>query len=403
MSARTAPPRSVPVDLGHQTLVADLQATGAEVRFDRGSRALYATDASNYRQVPIGVVVPHTVDELVASVAVCSRHDVPVLARGGGTSLAGQCCNRAVVLDASEHLRAVNSIDVAGRTASVEPGCVLDDLRGAAEEHDLTFGPDPSTHNRCTVGGMAGNDSCGIHAQMAGRMAENVEELEVLTYDGLRLRVGPTSDDELERIITAGGRRGQIYSDLRDLRDDYADMIRERFPKIPRRVSGFCLEQLLPENGFNVARALVGSEGTCVTILDIGCRLVPARPQRTLVLLGYQDVYTAADHLSEVLAHEPIALEAFDDMLIEHVERIGTAPAGTPELPDGHGWLMVQFGADTREAADRQARGLADALRDLDDAPSIKVFDDPDEEQKLWKIREAGLGVTAHVPGEPDR
>ncbi|HZP27761.1 MAG TPA: FAD-binding oxidoreductase, partial [Acidimicrobiia bacterium] len=294
-----------------------------EVRFDAGSRALYATDASNYRQVPIGVVVPKSVDDVVETVAACRRHGAPIVSRGGGTGLAGQTCNVAVIVDWSKYLNRVLEIDPGNKRARVLPGCVLDDLRDQAEQHHLTFGPDPATHNHCTLGGMIGNNSCGVHSVMAGKTIDNVEALEVLTYDGLRLRVGRTSDAELERIVAEGGRRGEIYRRLRDLRDKYANLIRERFPDIPRRVSGYALEQLLPENGFHVARALVGSESTCVTVLEATLRLVHSPPARSLLILGYPDVYHAADHLREVLDHGPIALEGLDLDLTEYATMMG--------------------------------------------------------------------------------
>src|ERR1041384_3131074 len=193
-----------------------------EVRFDDGSRALYATDGSNYRQVPIGVVIPRDVNDIIGTVAAARRYGAPVLARGGGTSLAGQCCNVAVVMDFSKYMHHIIELDEARRRARVQPGLVLDDLRNAAEEHHLTFGPDPSTHNHCTLGGMIGNNSCGVHSVMAGKTDDNVEELEILTYDGFRMRVGKTDDIELERIIRDGGRRGEIYRRLKSFRDRYA-------------------------------------------------------------------------------------------------------------------------------------------------------------------------------------
>src|SRR5580698_1285238 len=257
-----------------------------EVRFDDGSRALYATDGSNYRQVPIGVVLPRDVDDVVAAVAIAREFGAPILCRGGGTSLAGQCCNVAVVLDFSKYMASILEVDPARRIARVQPGVILDNLRNAAEKHHLTFGPDPSTHDRCTLGGMIGNNSCGVHSVMAGKTDNDVEELEVLTYDGLRMKVGQTSNDELERIIRGGGRRGEIYGGLKRLRDRYADMVRQRYPNIPRRVSGYNLNFLLPENGFHVARALVGSEGTCVTVLEASCRLVESPPERVLLVLA---------------------------------------------------------------------------------------------------------------------
>jgi FAD/FMN-containing dehydrogenase len=269
-----------------------------EVRFDDGSRALYATDGSNYRQTPIGVVVPRDEADVVEAVAVARRHGAPVLGRGGGTSLAGQCCNGAVVLDFSKYMRGIVELDPHNRRARVQPGCVLDFLRGAAEKHHLTYGPDPSTHNHCTLGGMIGNNSCGVHSIMAGKTDANTEELGILLYDGTRMKVGKTSDQELEQIIRAGGRRGDIYRRLKALRDKYADQIRLRFPDIPRRVSGYNLPFLLPEHGFDVAKALVGSEGTCVMILEATLRLVPSPPVRSLLVLGYPDVYCAGDHVT---------------------------------------------------------------------------------------------------------
>src|SRR5881392_1419925 len=246
----------VPFDPKHQVNV-DAEALASElrrrirgeVRFDAGSRALYATDASNYRQVPIGVVIPRDTDDVMITVEIARNFGAPILARGGGTSLAGQCCNVAVVLDTSKYMNRVVNLDPKTRTAQVEPGVILDSLQEAAKQHGLMFAPDPSTHNHCTLGGMIGNNSCGVHSVMGGKTADNVEELEILTYDGLRLRVGPTSEFELERLIRSGGRAGQIYSGLKAIRDRYASRIRSRFPRIPRRVSGYGLDQLLPENG----------------------------------------------------------------------------------------------------------------------------------------------------------
>src|SRR3954467_5019448 len=280
-----------------------------EVRFDSGSRALYATDASNYRQVPFGVVSPVDPEDVIAAGAACRRHGAPIVHRGAGTSLAGQCCNVAVVIDASRHLTGGLAVDPARRSARGRPGTVLDDLRGAALRHGLTFGPDPATHAWCTVGGMIGNNSCGVHSVTAGRTSDNVEELEVLTYDGLRLRVGATPESEIDRIVRTGGRRGEIYRRLRELRDRYADLIRRRFPRLPRRVSGYNLDELLPERGFHVARLLTGSEGTCVTFLEATVRLVPAPKARVLLVIGCADVGAAAERVPEVLAAGPIAEE----------------------------------------------------------------------------------------------
>jgi FAD/FMN-containing dehydrogenase/Fe-S oxidoreductase len=371
-----------------------------EVRFDSGSRALYATDASNYRQVPIGVVVPRDAEDVVATVATCREFGAPILSRGGGTSLCGQCCNVAVVMDMSKYFRDIVELNVEKKFARVQPGIVLDVLKHAAEKHSLTFGPDPATHNHCTLGGMIGNNSCGVHSVLAGRTADNIEELEILTYDGLRMRVGRTSIAELDQIIRAGGRRGEIYAALKNLRDRYEELIRKRYPKIPRRVSGYNLDELLAENNFHLARALVGSEGTCVTVLEAKCRLIHHAPYRSLLVLGYPDVYHAADHVMEVLAHKPQGLEGIDDVLIKDMKKRHIHPEDLKLLPDGCGWLVIEFGGASREECDEKAHGLMAELRTKPDCPSMKLFDNPEEEKLVWEIREAGLGATAHVIDE---
>lgn len=373
---------------------------GGEVRFDVGSRALYATDASNYRQTPIGVVLPRSVEDIVATVAIARRYGAPVLARGGGTSLAGQCCNVAVVIDTSKYLRRVLAIDPEARLARVEPGLVLDDLRDDAEQHHLTFAPDPSTHNRCTLGGMIGNDSCGAHSVMAGKTVDNVEALDVLTYDGVRLHVGRTSETELEHIIAGGGRRGEIYGALKALRDRYADLVRQRFPKIPRRVSGYNLDQLLPENGFHVARALVGTEGTCVTVLEATVNLVHSPPVRSLLMLGYPDAATGADDVMRILQHRPTALEGFDDHLTRSLQAKGMYRQDIAMLPQGNGWLLVEFGGETKEEAERKARGLMAELGKINHPPTMHLAATPQEARNAWQVREAGLGGTAIMPGQ---
>jgi FAD/FMN-containing dehydrogenase/Fe-S oxidoreductase len=377
-----------------------------EVRFDTGSRALYATDSSNYRQVPIGVVIPRDKDDVISTVQVCRQFGAPILSRGGGTSLCGQCCNVAVVMDMSKYFNRLIEIDPVQKLARVEPGIVLDRVREAANKFGLTFGPDPSTHNHCTIGGMLGNNSCGVHSVMAAiqgngaRTSDNTDALEVLTYDGVRMRVGATTEDELEAIIQEGGRRGEIYAKLKSLRDRYAAKIRERYPKIPRRVSGYNLDDLLPENGFQVARAVVGSESTLVTILEATLKLVHQPPVRSLLVLGYPDVYSAGDHVMDALAFKPTGLEGMDDLLVDDMKKLGIHPEDVALLPEGKGWLMVEFGGETKEESDEQARQLMDALTKKKNPPSMKLFDNPREEEQLWKVRESGLGATAHVPGE---
>ena len=225
-----------------------------EIRFDPGTRSAYAHDGSNYRQVPVGVVLPKTVDAGAEAVAVCREFGVPVLSRGGGTSLAGQCCNAAVVIDWSKYCHRVVRLDPDAKTAVVEPGAVLDQVNRATAGSGLMVGPKPSTHVTCTIGGMIGNNSCGSTAQAYGKMADSVRRLEIQCYDGLRAWTGPASEDEFRQITAAGGRLAEIYGQLRDLRDRHLGAIRTGFPDIPRRVSGYNLDHLLPEKGFHVAR-----------------------------------------------------------------------------------------------------------------------------------------------------
>ncbi|HSF47544.1 MAG TPA: FAD-binding and (Fe-S)-binding domain-containing protein [Burkholderiales bacterium] len=386
-------------------LAAELRsALSGEVRFDEGSRALYSADASNYRQIPIGVVLPASADDIVKAVGICRRFGAPVLPRGAGTSMNGQSVNVAVVIDASKYMNRVLEVDEKSATARVEPGVVCDVLRHAAEKHRLTFGPDPATHSRCTLGGMIGNNSCGSHSVMAGKTVENVEALEILTYEGARFWAGRTSDAELQRIIAEGGARGEIYSKLSTLRDKHAAQIRARFPKIRRRCSGYNLDELLPENGFNVARALVGSEGTCVTVLQAKTKLVKSPQGRVLLVLGYPDIYQAGDAVPSVLPFAPIAMEGLDLRLIGGLRERGLRLDDIALLPEGNAWIMVEFGADTRELAAEQARGAMQELKRGPHAPSMLLLADPKLNLRVWTLRETAASATAmsHVPGEPD-
>jgi FAD/FMN-containing dehydrogenase/Fe-S oxidoreductase len=370
-----------------------------EVRFSPGSRALYANDSSVYRQLPIGVVIPRDAPDVLTAVEICRSHGVPLGARGCGTGLAGQTVNEAVMLDFSKYMNRLVELNAEERFARVQPGLVLDRLRDAAEEHQLTFGPDPATHSRCTLGGMIGNNSCGTHSILAGVTADNIESLDVVLYDGTRMtlpnRVG---EDELDRAIAAGGRVGEIYRSLLDLRDRYAERIRERFPDIPRRISGYNLDRLLPESGFNLAAAIVGTEATCALVLEAKCKLIDSPQQRSLVLAGYGDCPAAADQVPWVMEFGPIGLETFDRRLLENELKNGFKRH--PELlPDGDGWLLVEFGADSKEEADEQAERFAEAVRKAGGHAGIKIVEDTEEIQQVWEIREGGVG-NSKIPGE---
>ncbi|HET8632150.1 MAG TPA: FAD-linked oxidase C-terminal domain-containing protein [Thermomicrobiales bacterium] len=398
------PPQAPPPGVDVAALAADLQgAVRGEVRFDGGTKALYASDLSIYRQIPIGVVIPKDVDDAVAAVAACRRHGAPLLPRGCGSSLAGQTCNVAVVLDFSKYMHRVLEIDTATKLARVEPGCINDVLNAAAERHGLRFPPDPATHAWATLGGGIGNNSCGTHSIMhpPGRTSDHTEELDILLYDGTRLTVGHHDEEELARIVAAGGRRGEIYGQLRDLRDRYADRIRAEFPPIERLVSGFNLQALLPEHGFDVAKSLVGTEGTCVTVLGATMRLVDDPGHRVTLVLGYPDVFHAADHIAEIRVFHPTGLEAIGARIPENLRHKGQQLDAIALLPDGGGWLFVEFRGERVDDSRAQAERLQAQLRRDDSPPRMKLLTDEGEQARVWEVREHAIGAS-RISGELD-
>ena len=381
-----------------RALKADLERVlGASVDFSAQAKALYATDASNYRQVPIGLICPRSREEAVEAVRICREHDAPIITRGGGTSLAGQGCNVAVCIDFSRHLHRVLDIDPEACVARVEPGCILDRLQEAAKPHGLMFGPDPATHDHNTLGGMIGNDSCGVHSVKWGRTADSVEHLQALTYDGLQIELGPTR--RLDRLTDEIGRRGDIYRALAALRDRYGNLIEEHYPKIPRLVSGFeNLDALLPKRDFNVARAVTGTEGTCVIVLEAEVRLVPRPKCRAMALLSFDDVYAAADAVPALIERHPDALEGFDGRMYDAIRQSG-ASSGVAPFPEGRGFLIVEAGGDHPDEAEAKVRAIIAKART---GGRSAIVSDPAQQQRIWEAREAALGVTAFVPGGPE-
>lgn len=376
------------------------KSISGEVRFDKGSRALYATDLSVYRQVPIGVVIPKTVEDVIKTVEICHRYDVPILGRGCGTSLAGQCCNFAVIIDFSKYLNNILEINKEERYAVVQPGVICDQLRDKAKEEGLTWAAAPATHEYCTMGGIVGNNSCGAETFSFGRTVDNVLELEILTYDGHRMVVGETSEEELKELMEEPGRIGQIYRDLVRLRDEYGDLVRERFPHIPRRVSGYSIDELLPEKKFNVAKALVGSESTCALILSAKVRLVPKAENRTLLVVGYKNVFQAADHVKDISPLGPRKLEGFEERVIRNMVVKGKSIPGKELLPEGHAWVLVEFDGETPEESEEKVRKAKELVLNSDrEFCEVKTMTDLEEIQKVWKVRESGVG-SSQVPPE---
>ncbi len=371
--------------------------------FSDAAVAMYSSDASNYRQIPLGVVYPKSLDDIVLASTLCREQNLPLLMRGGGTSQNGQCVNEAVILDCSRHLDQVVEIDTQKRTALIQPGIVCDSLKEAAEQHGLTFGPDPATHSRCTLGGMIGNNSCGPRSMLAGKTVENVLELEILTGDGQRFWVGPTSEEQLEKIIAAGDRRGEIYAELRALRDQYASEIRARYPAIKRRVSGYNLDQLLPENGFNVARALVGSEGTCISILQARVRLIEKPNHTRLIVLGFKDIFTAGDSVADIMPFSPIAMEGLDWGIVGGLKERNLKQSEVALLPEGRAWILVELAATSPQAASDKLQRFVETMQSIEHVVSVKAID-PREEPAIWSIREQGASATSMSldPNDPD-
>jgi FAD/FMN-containing dehydrogenase/Fe-S oxidoreductase len=364
---------------------------------DAATRAAYSADASNYRHVPLAVAFPRDGQDAAEAMAACAAHGVPVTCRGGGTSVGGQACGDGVLLDFSRHMSRVLAIDPAARTARVQPGVVLDDLQAAAAGHGLAFGPDPSTHSRCTLGGMLGNNSCGAHSVRYGTTGDSTVDLDVLLADGTRLAA-------LSTVDSAGPLAAPLHAFVRR----HLAVLRTGLPELPRRTSGYDLDALLPERGGNLARALVGTEGSCVSVLAATVRLVRPPAARALAVLGYPDPFRAADATPPLLVHHPLAVEGIDAALVAAATgpagragaapagRAGAGPAGGPRglLPPGGAWLYCETGGDTAGEASRAARELARAAG----VPSL-VVTDPAQQRALWRLREDGAGLATRLAG----
>jgi FAD/FMN-containing dehydrogenase/Fe-S oxidoreductase len=341
-----------------------------DVRFGVTDRALVTMDASNYRRVPLGVVAPRDGEDVAAVLGVCRERGVPVVARGGGTSIAGQATGTGVVLDFTRYMDRLVSLDPGTRTAVVQPGLVLDRLQEAAAPHGLRFGPDPSTHSRCTLGGMIGNNSCGSHSVAWGTTADSVRELEVLTARGERLRLGKG---------WAGAPEG-----LRDLVEGELARLRTGFPELPRRISGYALDALLPEKGADVARSFCGSEGTLGILTEAVVGLVEAPRARARAVLAYADETAAAEAAAGLLPYGPLTVEGMAADLV---------PAAA-DLPRGAAWLFVETGGDTAA----QARANAEVVVRAADVLDALVVTDPAAQRALWRVREDASGTATRMP-----
>ena len=377
-----------------------LAAAGIEV--DSGSRRLseYSYDASNYRVAPLAVAFPRDPREVSRIAATCHQAGVPIIARGGGTSMAGNAIGHGVVLDLSRHMNAVVSVDAANRTVVVEPGVILADLAEAVQhgtDNRLTFAPDPSSKNRATVGGSIGNDACGNHSVRYGRTGDHVVSLDVVLADGTRLTATETAlratDSE---DAAAADRARELSAGLRALASDYMAQFRLELGRIPRQVSGFQLANLLPERGFNVARTLVGSEGTCAIVVGATMRLVDVPASALLLIVAYDDIVDAARDVMTILTYSPAAIEGIDEQIVATMT-VRRGPDSVSELPAGRAWLYVELDGDDPAVVAAQAKKLQHGLRVNGRALDCREVRDPSERKKLWRVREDGAGLSSRL------
>ena len=369
---------------------------GVELDVGSGRLAQYSYDASNYRVVPLAVAHPRGVGEVQRILRACHELRIPVTARGGGTSMAGNALGRGVVIDLSRHLNRVLDVDPEARTALVEPGVVLDNLQAAVAGHGLAFGPDPSSHSRCTIGGMIGNDACGNHSVRHGRTVDHVVSLRLLLANGVEViaeRGGLRAVDPAEESFVAG-----LAERLRRLTLDHLAEIRVELGRIPRQVSGFQLQHLLPERGFDVAKALVGSEGTCAIVVGATVRLVPTATASALVVLGYRDVVDAAEDVSALLEFTPSAVEGMDERIVETM-RHRRGAGSVAGLPDGRAWLYVELDGDDPDQVRTRVDQLVVRLRSLGRLVAANVVGDASARRSLWRVREDGAGLAARLVG----
>ncbi|MER5182319.1 FAD-binding and (Fe-S)-binding domain-containing protein [Streptomyces sp. NPDC002896] len=372
-------------------------APGLRVETGPGRTGPYAYDASNYRVPPRAVAFPRTADDVCAVLRACREAGVPVTARGGGTSMAGNAVGPGVVLDFSRHMNRILDIDPEARTARVESGVVLDALRDVAGEHGLTFGPDPSSHSRCTLGGMIGNDACGNRSVRHGRTSGHIECLEIVTADGVCVvadRVGLRAADPDDPDAVA--RVARLEADVQRLIADNLAPIRTELGRIPRQVSGYQLHHLLPENGFDMARALVGTEGTCAVVTAATVRLVATAPASALLALGYDAVVDAAEDVPEILRWSPTAVEGMDEAIVATM-RARRGPDSVTGLPEGRAWLYVELDGDDEATVTTRAAELLDVLKARGRMTGGRVVESAAERRSLWRVREDGAGLAARL------
>ncbi|MDA0815671.1 MAG: FAD-binding oxidoreductase, partial [Chloroflexi bacterium] len=373
----------------------------ADVLIDRPSRLLYATDASIYEMEPIAVVFPRDASDVQHVVRVANGRGVPILPRGAGTSLAGQGVNHAIVLDFSRHMGNILSIDAERRVARVQPGVVIDQLSKAARPHRLHYPIDPSTRNRATIGGGIGNNSCGAHSVRYGKTSEQVISVTAILMDGSLVRFERHEGEELRHTLATPGIEGDLHRRVREVARTNAREIEDRYPQISRRVSGYNLDAFLDEDSMDLCQLIVGSEGTLAIVVEAEVRLAPIPASKGVIALHYDSVAAACRAVPDALAHQPAAVELVDDTIITRC-RASIGYSALVEFVQGDPGALLLIEVDAASSA-----GVA-ALLDAIGAALVRpggayygvVFTDPGEQLRLWRMREAGLGILMSVRGD---
>ncbi|MEB3369820.1 FAD-binding oxidoreductase, partial [Saccharopolyspora mangrovi] len=394
----SAAPKTTPH--GNEELFEALAEAGVPADSSPRRRAEYSYDASNYRVEPLAVVFPRVVDDVVAAVEACRSTGTPIIARGGGTSMAGNAVGPGLVLDFSRYMNRVRAIDEEAGTVDVEPGVVLAALSGEVERATAgrrTFAPDPSSKSRATVGGAIGNDACGNHSVRYGRTSDHVAEIDLVTSDGARLtatETGLRATDPTDSSATA--RAEELTGSLSRLAQQHLSALRLELGRIPRQVSGYHLENLLPERKFNIARAVVGSEGTWAVVVGARMKLVPKPASALLVCLGYRDVVDAARDVPAILEFSPAAVEGTDEAIVATM-RHRRGPDSVLGLPDGQAWLFVDLDGDDPASVSAQADRLLERLGENGRLVQGRKAADPAERASLWRVREDGAGLSSRL------
>ena len=382
--------------------LAEAISDASDVLIDRPSRLLYATDASLYEMEPVAVVFPRSPADAAAAVDVARTHGVPVLPRGGGTSLAGQGVNHAVVLDFTRHMNSVLRIDADARTARVQPGLVLSELNKEARRFGLHYPIDPSTANRATIGGGIGNNSCGTHSGLYGKTIDVVDSVDVVLSDGANLRFDHVDERRLRALIDSGGREGRLYRDLRELAERERAEIGERFPDIPRRVSGYNLDTLLDPKGVNLSNMVVGSEGTLAVVTEATVQLAPLPRRRGILVAHFHTLIEAAEATVVANAHQPAAIELVDDIIIERCRSsVGYAPLAEFVVGEPGAILLIECFADTDGDLHDQLRTIESDLKSQVMGYAYVTETDAAAQAKMWQMRQAGLGLLMSMHGDP--